>query len=95
MRRNEKPELKQLRKLSRSNLLELLLEQVKKNELLESEIKELKIRIEEQQFFASESESIAESIRRLNSVVNRAEKVVERCKNCKKTNSLIGKLFAR
>ena len=93
MRRNEKSELKKLRKLSRSDLLELLLDQTEKNERLEAEIKELKTRIEEQRIVAEEAGSIFEAVRRLNSVIDRAEKANERCFNSKNPNSLIGKLL--
>lgn len=82
-RRNEKAELKQLRKLSRSDLLELLLEQTKKNERLESQIKELKTKIEEQRIAAEGAGSIAESARRLGELIEKTEKVIERCSDCK------------
>ena len=82
-RRNEKAELKQLRKLRRSDLLELLLEQTKKNERLESQIKELKTKIEEQRIAAEGAGSIAESARRLGELIEKTEKVIERCSDCK------------
>ena len=74
MSRNQKAELKQLRKLRRSDLLELLLEQTKKNERLESEIKELKKIIEVYWIAAEEAGSIAESARKLSEIVEKAEK---------------------
>ncbi|MCU6736291.1 DNA repair protein [Diplocloster agilis] len=83
MRRNDAPhdgkknENRQLRKLKRSDLLELLLEQTRRNEQLEMENQELRRKLEGQRIAIQKSGSIAEAALRLSGVFEAAQRACE------------------
>lgn len=64
---------KELKRLSRAELLELLLEQVEENERLHKEIEELKNQLEDRVIKLEQAGSIAEAALRLNGVFEAAE----------------------
>ena len=64
---------KELKRLSRAELLELLLEQVEENERLHKEIEELKKQLEDRVIKLEQAGSIAEAALRLNGVFEAAE----------------------
>ncbi len=66
-----------LKKLKRQELLELLLEQTKRAEALEEELKKKNEELENKKIALEESGSIAEAALRLNSVFEAAEKAAE------------------
>ncbi|MCD8238501.1 MAG: DNA repair protein [Clostridiales bacterium] len=75
----DKPKNKKnpLKKLKRQELLELLLEQTKRAEALEEELKKKNEELENKKLVIDESGSIAEAALRLNSVFEAAEKAAE------------------
>lgn len=64
---------KELRRLNRRQLLELLVEQAKETEQLQTELAQLKARLEEREIRIQESGSIAEAALRLNGVFEAAQ----------------------
>ena len=64
---------KELKRLSRAELLELLLEQVEENEALRAEIANLKGQLEDRAIKIENAGSIAEAALRLNGVFEAAE----------------------
>jgi len=64
---------KELKKLSRAELLELLLEQVEENEKLRQKNEELEKRLEDRVIKITEAGSIAEAALKLNGVFEAAE----------------------
>ena len=64
---------KELKRLSRAELLELLLEQVEENEALRAEIADLKGQLEDRVIKIEDAGSIAEEALRLNGVFEAAE----------------------
>ncbi len=64
---------KELRKLSRMDLLELLIMEGKKNRQLQEEIEKLKEELQNKQILIRESGSIAEAALKLNGVFEAAE----------------------
>ncbi len=66
-----------LKKLKRQELLELLLEQTKRAEALEEELKKKNEELKNKKIALEESGSIAEAALRLNSVFEAAEKAAE------------------
>lgn len=64
---------KELKRLSRAELLELLLEQVEENEALRAEIADLKGQLEDRVIKIENAGSIAEAALRLNGVFEAAE----------------------
>lgn len=64
---------KELRKLSRSELLELLVEQVEENEALRAENEDLKARLADRTIKIEQSGSIAEAALKLNGIFEAAE----------------------
>ena len=64
---------KELKRLSRAELLELLLEQVEENEALRAEIADLKGQLEDRAIKIENAGSIAEAALRLNGVFEAAE----------------------
>ncbi len=64
---------KEMRKLSRLELLELLLEEMKENEKLIKENEDLKSRLEEKQIIIEKAGSIAEAALKLNKVFEAAD----------------------
>ena len=64
---------KELKRLSRAELLELLLEQVEENEALRAEIANLKGQLEDRAIKIENAGSIAEAALRLNCVFEAAE----------------------
>ncbi|MCI6255047.1 MAG: hypothetical protein MR648_00350 [Clostridiales bacterium] len=68
---------KDLRKLRREELLELLIDQSRKNEELQAELTELRARFEERRICLQEAGSIAEASLRLNGVFDAAQAAAE------------------
>ncbi|MCH5211336.1 MAG: DNA repair protein [Oscillospiraceae bacterium] len=68
---------KELRKLRRGELLEMLLEQTKENETLKNRIADLEARIDTREIIIKESGSIAEAALKLNGVFEAAQKAAE------------------
>ncbi len=68
---------KELKRLNRRELLEILLEQVKENELLKAEISELKAKLEEREIKLSAAGNIAEASLELNNVFKSAQMAAE------------------
>ena len=68
---------KELRKLRRGELLEMLLEQTKENEALKNRIADLEARIDSREIVIKESGSIAEAALKLNGVFEAAQKAAE------------------
>ena len=68
---------KELRKLRRGELLEMLLEQTKENETLKNRIADLEARINTREITIKESGSIAEAALKLNGVFEAAQKAAE------------------
>lgn len=64
---------KQLRKLRRADLLEMLIEQSRETESLRNEVKELRQKLEEREIKLEKAGSIAEAALQLNSVWEAAE----------------------
>lgn len=68
---------KELKKLSRRELLELLVSQYKKTEKLKAENEKLTARLKERRIMLSESGSVAEAALKLNGVFEDAQKAAE------------------
>lgn len=68
---------KELRRLSRLELIAMLLEQKRENERLEAENKELRAQIEDRRLNCREAGSIAEASLRLNGVFEAAQKAAD------------------
>ncbi len=68
---------KELRKLKRGELLEMLLETVRENDRLKAEIEQLRERLESREIILKESGSIAEAALKLNGVFEAAQKAAE------------------
>lgn len=68
---------KELRKLRRGELLEMLLEQTKENERLKKQIAELEAKLNDREIILKESGSIAEAALKLNGVFEAAQKAAE------------------
>ncbi|MCD7856134.1 MAG: DNA repair protein [Clostridiales bacterium] len=66
-----------LKKLKRQELLELLLEQTKRAEALEEELKQKNAELENKKIIIEKSGSVAEAALRLNGVFEAAEKAAE------------------
>lgn len=68
---------KQLRKLSRGDLLQLLLEQIKENERLREQVAELSRQLNERKIVLEKAGSIAEASLMLNGVFEAAQAAVD------------------
>lgn len=68
---------KELKKLGRKDLLELLLDQRKENERLRKRVQELEEQIEKREITAKEAGTIAEAALKLNGVLEVVETSVE------------------
>ena len=68
---------KTLRKLKRSELLELLIEQRKKNDMLEKELSEAKAELEDRRIRIADSGNIAEASLALTKVFEEAQKAAD------------------
>ena len=68
---------KELKKLTRAELLEMLLAQSREKQRLEEELKEVKERLADREIRIAESGSIAEAALRLNEVFEAAQKAVD------------------
>lgn len=89
-------EQKDLKKLKRRELLELMLEQAKRIQKLELEIKDLKSELDSKKIKIKESGSIAEAALKLNNIFEDAENAVNQYyenfkDNCKKMETSIKK----
>lgn len=76
-RRREETIRKELRKLSRADLLEMLLQQSRQMQLLEKERTELREKLNEQNLEIQNSGSLAEAALRLNGVFQAADQAAE------------------
>ncbi len=68
---------KELRKLSRSTLLEMLVEQSRENDVLRSQIEQLQQQLSERQLKINRAGSIAEASLQINQVFETAQKAAE------------------
>ncbi|MBQ1271458.1 MAG: DNA repair protein [Clostridia bacterium] len=68
---------KELRKLTRAELLEMLISQMKENERLQEQVEELAAQLEDRRIMLEEAGSIAEASLRLNGVFQAAEKAAQ------------------
>ena len=68
---------KELRKLKRREVLEMLLEQTKENEALKNRIADLEAQLENREIILKESGSIAEAALKLNGVFEAAQKAAD------------------
>ena len=68
---------KELRKLRRGELLEMLLEQTKENERLKKQLADLKAQLENREIILKRSGSIAEAALKLNGVFEAAQKAAD------------------
>ena len=68
---------KELKKLSRSELLEMLIAQGRKTDRLEKELKEAKDRLESRKIAVSSSGTLAEAAMKLNGVFEAADKAAQ------------------
>ncbi len=64
---------RELKKLSRAELLELLLEESKENEKLRAQVKEMEEQLKDRRILLGQAGSIAEAALRLNGVFEAAE----------------------
>lgn len=76
-RKADKMTDKELRKLSRAELLEMLIEQIEENESLRSQLNEANEKLNDRKIIIESSGSIAEAALRLNGVFEAAEKAAE------------------
>ena len=82
---------KELKKLKRIELLEMLIEQSKENEELKRQLKEAEEKLESRDIMIKQSGSIAEAALKLNGVFEAAEKAVEQyLENVKRMNDSRG-----
>ncbi len=72
---------RELRKLSRTGLLEILLTQSREIERLKSEVEELNERLDDRDMIMSHSGSIAEASLRINSVFEAAQRAADQYVN--------------
>ncbi len=88
---------KELKKLSRSELLEMLIEQVNINRELTGKIAELEEKLSNYDYTMQNSGSIAEAALKLSGIFEAADKAVEEYKKAvyisteKKVNEILGK----
>ena len=68
---------KELKKLSRTELLEMLLQQVEENERLRDELDQANARLEERALVMERSGSMAEAAMRLNGVFDQAQRAAD------------------
>lgn len=68
---------KELRKLNRTELLELFLEQCRRNEALEKELNEVKAKLESKEIKIAQSGSIAEASLNLTGIFEEAQKAAD------------------
>lgn len=68
---------KELRRLSRMDLLEMLLEQSRENERLQAELETVKKQLEDRRIMEQEAGSIAEAALRLNKVFEAAQQAAD------------------
>lgn len=68
---------KKLKRLSRSELLELLIDQMEKNELLEKELREAKSKLESKKIICENAGSVAEASLQLNDVFTSAQNAAQ------------------
>ena len=68
---------KELRRLSRTDLLEMLLEQSKEVQRLQQELEETKQKLEERRLMEQEAGSIAEAALRINKVFEAAQQAAD------------------
>ena len=68
---------KELRKLKRGELLEMLLEQSRENDELKKQLSDMQKKLENRDIILKESGSIAEAALKLNGVFEAAEKAAE------------------
>lgn len=68
---------RELRRLNRKDLLELLIEQTKKTAELQNRVKQLELKLEEKQLNVSESGTLAEAALRISNVFSDADKAAE------------------
>ena len=67
----------ELRRLSRSELLEMLVEQMKENEELKIKLKRAQMKLRNRQIAIDEADSIAEAALKLNEVFEAADKAAK------------------
>ena len=68
---------RELKKLSRTELLEMLLQQVEENEQLRAELEQVNARLEERALVMEHSGSMAEAAMRLNGVFDQAQRAAD------------------
>lgn len=68
---------KQLKKLTRKDLLQILILQMEENEKLKKELEEAKAELESRKIIANEAGSIAQAALQLNGVFEAAEKAAQ------------------
>lgn len=68
---------RELKKLSRAELLELLIEQVKENESLQAQVERLNARLKDRSISVQEAGSLAEAALQLNGVFAAADEAVK------------------
>ena len=68
---------KELRRLSRTDLLEMLLEQSKEVQRLQQELEETKQKLEDRRLMEKEARSIAEAALRINKVFEAAQQAAD------------------
>ena len=68
---------RELKKLSRTELLEMLLQQVEENEQLRAELEQVNARLEERALVMERSGSMAEAAMRLNGVFDQAQRAAD------------------
>lgn len=69
--------IKELKKIGRTELLEMLLQQVEENEALRQELEEVKTRLEQRAILMEQSGSVAEAALRLNDVFDNAQRAAD------------------
>lgn len=68
---------RELRKLSRAELLELLLEETRENEKLRAQVEEMEEQLKDRRILLGQAGSIAEAALRLNGVFEAAEEAAQ------------------
>lgn len=68
---------RELRKLSRAELLELLLEETRENEKLRAQVEEMEEKLKDRRILLGQAGSIAEAALRLNGVFEAAEEAAQ------------------
>lgn len=69
--------IKELKKIGRTELLEMLLQQVEENEALRQELEEMKSKLEQRTILIEQSGSVAEAALRLNDVFDNAQRAAD------------------